>query len=120
MATITIEREDDWFVITDEETGVTTQGETKLEALLILADALAGYTDTDEDLLATALDVFVPDPEAEQVAADLRDEEYNSPDVSDEQVAQQREASLWLAKSHKKTDFSDPDQVESLLERLQK
>lgn len=27
MDTITIEREDDWFVITDEETGVTTQGE---------------------------------------------------------------------------------------------
>ncbi|MBP1922879.1 putative RNase H-like HicB family nuclease [Halorubrum alkaliphilum] len=38
MDMITIEREDDWFVITDEETGVTTQGETKLEALLVLAD----------------------------------------------------------------------------------
>ncbi|WP_195893091.1 type II toxin-antitoxin system HicB family antitoxin [Halopiger djelfimassiliensis] len=119
MATITIEREDDWFVITDEETGVTTQGETKFEALLMLADALAGYTDTDEDPLATALDIFVPDPDAEEFAADLRDEECESPEIPEEQVARQREASLWLPKSHKKTDFSDPNQVEALLERLE-
>lgn len=108
MATITIEREDDWFVITDEETGVTTQGETKLEALLMLADALAGYDNTDEDLLARALDVFVPDPETEELVAELSGDEYDPPDVAEEQVIRQREAALWLTKSHKKTDYSDP------------
>lgn len=108
MDTITIEREDDWFVITDEETGVTTQGKTKLEALLMLADALAGHMEADEELLATALDIFVPDPATEALVADLSDEEYEPPDVSEEQVAQQREATLWLAKSHKKMDYSDP------------
>lgn len=62
MATITLTRDDDWFVITDEETGVTTQGRSKLEALLMLADALAAYDDTDVDLFTLAEDVFVPDP----------------------------------------------------------
>lgn len=63
VPTITITSEGDWYVITDEETGVTTQGETKLEALLMLADALAGYTDSDEDLVALAHDVFIPNQE---------------------------------------------------------
>lgn len=62
MSSITLTREDDWYVITDEETGVTTQGESKLEALLMLADALAGYEEDDVDLLGVAIDVFVPDP----------------------------------------------------------
>ena len=108
MPEITITEDDGWFVISDEESGVTTQGETKLEALLMLADALAGYEDTDEDLLATALNVFVPDPDAEALYAELEDEKYEPPEVSDEQVTRQREATLWLAKSHKRTDYSDP------------
>ncbi|MFC6753914.1 type II toxin-antitoxin system HicB family antitoxin [Halorubrum tibetense] len=114
MDMITIEREDDWFVITDEETGVTTQGETKLEALLMLADVLAGYEDADEDLLATALDVFVPDPETEELAAGLSGDEYDPPDVSEDEVARQREAALWLAKSHKSTNYSDPHRFGTL------
>lgn len=108
MDPITIEREDEWFVITDEETGVTTQGETKLEALLMLGDALAAHSDADADLLAMALDVFVPEAEVEELAADLGGDEYDPPDVSEDQVARQREAALWLAKSHKKTNYSDP------------
>lgn len=36
-------REGDWWVITDIETGVTTQGETREEALEMLDDALALY-----------------------------------------------------------------------------
>lgn len=62
MPRITITRDDRWFVITDDETGVTTQGESKLEALLMLADALALYEEDDVDLLGLAIDVFVPDP----------------------------------------------------------
>ena len=108
MPEITITKEDGLFVISDGESGVTTQGETKLEALLMLADALAGYEDADEDLLATALDVFVPDPDTEELYAELEDEEYEPPGVSDEQVTRQREATLWLGKSHKRTDYSDP------------
>jgi predicted RNase H-like HicB family nuclease len=108
MAEITITEEDGWFVISDEESDVTTQGETKLEALLMLVDALAGYEDRDEDPLATALEVFVPDPDTEELYAELEDEEYEPPEVSDEQVSRQREATLWLGKSHKRTDYSDP------------
>jgi len=37
---ITIEQEDDWYVITDHETGVTTQGKTKTEAIENLAEAI--------------------------------------------------------------------------------
>jgi predicted RNase H-like HicB family nuclease len=108
MPEITITEDDGGFVVSDEERGVTTEGETKLEALLMLVDALAGYEDTDEDLLATALEVFVPDPDAEELYAELEDEAYEPPEVSDEQVSRQREATLWLAKSHKRTDYSDP------------
>lgn len=71
MRTVSIDREEDWFVITDEETGVTTQGRSYLEALLMLADALAAYEDADEDLLSTAIDVFVRDPEADAFLAEL-------------------------------------------------
>lgn len=60
---IDLTREDDWYVIRDEETGVTTQGRTKIEALLMLADALAAYEDTDDDLLALAEDIFTLDDE---------------------------------------------------------
>lgn len=114
MTTITITNEDDWFVITDEETGVTTQGETKLEALLMLADALAGYEDVDEDLLASAFDVFIPNPETEELAADFEGNEYDPPGIPEDQVTRQREAALWLAKSHKKTDYSDPHRFGTL------
>lgn len=50
----------------------------------MLADALAGHMDTDEELLATALEVFVPDPATEELVADLSGEEYEPPDVSEE------------------------------------
>lgn len=38
--TVTITESDGWYVATDEETGVTSQGETKAEALANLAEAL--------------------------------------------------------------------------------
>jgi predicted RNase H-like HicB family nuclease len=110
MGTISIEREDGWFIITDEDTGVTTQGESKAEALLMLTDALTGYDESDEDPLAMAVDVFVPDPDDRGFLAEFEGEAYEPPDVDEEQVRQQREAALWLAKSHKKTDYSEPHQ----------
>lgn len=39
--TITVRESDGWFVARDEETGVSSQGETKPEALVKLAEALA-------------------------------------------------------------------------------
>lgn len=65
MPEVTITEGDGWFVISDEERGVTTEGKTKLEALLMLVDALASHEDTNEDPLSVALDVFVPDPDTE-------------------------------------------------------
>lgn len=62
-STIEITHEGEWYVIRDTETGVTTQGRTKIEALLMLADALSAYEDSDEDLLALAEDIFTLDEE---------------------------------------------------------
>lgn len=108
MHTVSIDREGDWFVITDDETGVTTQGRSMLEALLMLADALAGYEDANEDLLAMAIDVFVPDPSDRAFLAELEGETYEPAAVTDQQVERQREAALWLAKSHRMLDYSEP------------
>ena len=51
--TIRVTREGRWYVATDESTGVASQGETKVEALENLADALDLHhrpvPDTDED-----------------------------------------------------------------------
>ena len=58
MTKISISEDDDWFVITDEEVGITTQGKSKIEALLMLADALALHEEEDIDLIAMARSVF--------------------------------------------------------------
>lgn len=41
--TITLTREENWWVATDEQTGVVSQGETRHDALDNLDEALAGY-----------------------------------------------------------------------------
>lgn len=112
--TITHSPADESYIIHDEETGVTTQGTSKREALLMLADALAAYDDSDDDLLGMAVDIFVPDPEDRAFLAEFEDEDYDLPDVSEDQVRTQREAALWLAKSHKDTDYSDPHRFSML------
>jgi predicted RNase H-like HicB family nuclease len=53
--TITLTREDKWWVAKDEETGVASQGKTRQEALENLDEALQGYhgegkPPSDEDL----------------------------------------------------------------------
>ncbi len=60
---IKIVREEDWWLIHHEELGITTQGKTRLHALLMLADAIAAYNDSDEDLMELSKDVFIPDEE---------------------------------------------------------
>lgn len=44
---VTLSRSDEYFVATDELTGVTSQGETRVEALENLADALKLYEESD-------------------------------------------------------------------------
>jgi len=41
--TITLNYDDEWWVASDEETGVTSQGKTRQEALENLDEALEGY-----------------------------------------------------------------------------
>lgn len=41
--TITLTREENWWVVKDEETGVVTQGKTRQVALENLDEALQGY-----------------------------------------------------------------------------
>ncbi|WP_336133745.1 type II toxin-antitoxin system HicB family antitoxin [Natronomonas amylolytica] len=55
-------REDDWWLAEDVETGVTTQGETRTEALANLDEAVAlhegetGRPPTDEELREAGID----------------------------------------------------------------
>jgi predicted RNase H-like HicB family nuclease len=59
--TITLTDEGDWWVAKDTETGVTSQGRTREEALDNLDEALAGYhgeghEPTDEELRELGID----------------------------------------------------------------
>lgn len=59
--TITLTDEGDWWVAKDTETGVTSQGRTREEALDNLDEALAGFygegkEPTDEDLRELGID----------------------------------------------------------------
>ncbi|WP_435195037.1 type II toxin-antitoxin system HicB family antitoxin [Natronomonas sp. EA1] len=48
QSSVTVVVSDGYFVATDEETGVTSQGETKPEALSNLAEALELYWEADD------------------------------------------------------------------------
>lgn len=61
------EAPDGMWVIRDAESGVTTQGESKLEALLMLADALA---DENSGLLQRAEEIFTVDESVEELLTD--------------------------------------------------
>lgn len=59
---IILEKEGEWWVITDEETGVTTQGKTREHALEMLDEAVAlykgeaGHEPTGEELRELGID----------------------------------------------------------------
>lgn len=63
----------EWWIIHHEATGVTTQGKTRLHALLMLTDALSGYYDTDDDLVELSKDVFIPDETLIELREELRE-----------------------------------------------
>lgn len=59
--TITLTEDDGWWIAKDIDTGVTSQGETRTEALENLDEALAGYQGegrkpTDEELREAGID----------------------------------------------------------------
>lgn len=55
-----------YWIITHHDANVTTQGKTRYEALLMLADALSGVNEYPlEDLQETAKRVFTPPNEDE-------------------------------------------------------
>ncbi|ELZ08815.1 hypothetical protein C478_18066 [Natrinema thermotolerans DSM 11552] len=47
--TVTVTKEGQWYVATDEASGIASQGETKSEALENLAEALALHERPDPD-----------------------------------------------------------------------
>lgn len=55
-------REDEWWVIKDISTGVTTQGRTKAEALANLDEALAGFHGEGEPPSPADLEALGIDP----------------------------------------------------------
>jgi len=72
-------REGDWWVITDVETGVTTQGETRAHALEMLDEALALHRgegesiDTPEEEREALRELGI-DPEQVETAREENDE----------------------------------------------
>lgn len=96
---IILEKEDNWWVIRDEETGVTTQGETREHALEMLDDAVALYKGqagrpvTEEDLREWGIDPEkVPDEPAVPDAAWFDETEWRvSPPYTGEELAKVHE-----------------------------
>lgn len=59
--TITLTKDDGWWIAKDTETGVVSQGESRVDALNNLDEALSGYhgeghTPTDEELREAGID----------------------------------------------------------------
>lgn len=100
MTKITISEDGDWLVITDQETGVTTQGKSKIEALLMLADALALENDEDVDLMAMARFVFKRTEEQRENLRELASRDYDEDDFT--------ELTEWLADA----TGTDPEEIE--------
>jgi predicted RNase H-like HicB family nuclease len=75
--------EGDMWIIKHIPSGVTTQGDSRLHALLMLADALSGYTDPnskitieeDRELLSLAEEVFILSEEQKEFLEEFKNDE---------------------------------------------
>lgn len=65
--TITLTDEGDWWTATDTETGVTSQGQTREEALANLDEALRGYRGEGETPSKADLRELGIDPENNEI-----------------------------------------------------
>lgn len=72
-------KEDDWWIISHKGMNVTTQGKTRLEALLMLADAISGYKNSDEDLVEMSQEVFIPDEDMIEFMDEMTDNQISNP-----------------------------------------
>lgn len=68
-ATITLTREENWWVAKDEETGVVSQGKTRLKALENLDEAIAGYQGDGEPPSEATLEAFGIEQDANTVGS---------------------------------------------------
>jgi len=72
--TITLTYDDEWWVASDENTGVTSQGKTRQEALENLDEALEGYHGKGEPPTDAELRELGIDPE-QNVSGSIEDSE---------------------------------------------
>ncbi|SFT06469.1 type II toxin-antitoxin system HicB family antitoxin [Halostagnicola kamekurae] len=73
--TITLTEEGEWWVATDEATGVTSQGKTRTEALENLDEAVAGYNGEGREPTDAELRDLGVDPE-KNVSGESLPEEF--------------------------------------------
>nr|WP_157231418.1 type II toxin-antitoxin system HicB family antitoxin [Halostagnicola larsenii] len=73
--TITLTEEGEWWVATDEATGVTSQGKTRTEALENLDEAVAGYNGEGREPTDAELRNLDVDPE-QNVSGESLPEEF--------------------------------------------
>ena len=66
LSRISLERseDDEWWIARDEDTGVTTQGQTREQALANLDEAVAGYYGAGEEPSEEELREIGIDPDA--------------------------------------------------------
>ncbi|MFP8953857.1 type II toxin-antitoxin system HicB family antitoxin [Natrialbaceae archaeon A-arb3/5] len=72
--TITLTLEEEWWVATDEETGVTSQGKSRVEALENLDEAVEGYNGAGTEPSADELRELGIDPANNASDSSLPDE----------------------------------------------
>ncbi|MFC3959018.1 type II toxin-antitoxin system HicB family antitoxin [Halovivax cerinus] len=70
---ITLTKEDEWWVATDEHSGVTSQGKTRESALENLDEAVAGYDGEGRPPTREELDSIGIDPESNESGDSLPD-----------------------------------------------
>ena len=70
---ITMWKEDDFWIIKHEKLGVTTQGRSRVHALLMLADAIRGVNDIDVDMMDLSEDVFTMSEEQKEIMKDIKE-----------------------------------------------
>lgn len=70
---ITMWKEDDFWIIKHEKLGVTTQGKSRVHALLMLADAIRGVNDIDTDMMDLSEEVFTMSDDQKETIEDLKD-----------------------------------------------
>lgn len=65
--------EDGMWVIKHSDKDITTQGENRYHALLMLADAMAAVEDADEDLMELSEDVFTMSEEQKEFIEEIKE-----------------------------------------------